>query len=93
MADEKTQIITEEMTLYDDFHLDETYLISTGLESTGVIVASGSLTDTLITSAEQKKIAPEGYYLSIEIVASAIQSSLATSAQDAWAAAVTTGSN
>ena len=38
-------------------------------------VASGSLTDTLITSAQQKKAAPEGYYLSIEIVASAIQSS------------------
>ena len=54
MADEKTQIITEEMTLYDDFHLDETYLISTGLESTGVIVASGSLTVDGTAFAENK---------------------------------------
>ena len=44
MADEKTQIITEKMTLHDDFYLDETYLISTGLENTGVSVVRGSLT-------------------------------------------------
>ena len=57
-------------------------------------VVPGDLTAALITGATQVNPAPEeGYYLSIEIVASAIQSSLATSAQGAWAAAVTTGSN
>lgn len=61
-------------------------------------VVPGDLTGVLITSATQKvagPVDPDGkqYYLSIEIVASAIQSSLATSAQGAWDAAVTTGSN
>ena len=59
--------------------------------------ANGGLTDTLINEAKQLRTftADDGntYYISIEIVASAIQSSLATSAQGAWAAAVTTGSN
>lgn len=61
-------------------------------------VVPGDLTGVLITSATQEVAGPEDpdgnqYYLSIEIVASAIQSTLATSAQGAWAAAVTTGSN
>lgn len=61
-------------------------------------VVPDDLTGVLITSATQKvagPVDPDGkqYYLSIEIVASAIQSTLATSAQGAWAAAVTTGSN
>ena len=60
-------------------------------------VAKGALTDILITNATQLVAkGPVGtdntqYYLSIEIVASAIQSSGmgATSAQDAWAKAKT----
>ena len=51
-------------------------------------VLPGDSTAALITGATQKKDAPkDGYYLSVEIVASAIQSSLAGSALDAWAAA------
>ena len=79
------------------------YTLVTGsgwkLESDGYYYYNSSVEPTyfttpLITGATQVNPAPEeGYYLSIEIVASAIQSSLATSAQGAWAAAVTTGSN
>ena len=67
-------------------------------------VVPGDLTGVLITEATQLLAGPVNpdttvdeskrqYYLSIEIVASAIQSSLATSAQGAWDAAVSTGSN
>lgn len=57
-------------------------------------VAPKDLTTALITSATQVNSAPEeGYFLSIEIVASAIQSSLAGNAQGAWSAAAETGSN
>lgn len=57
-------------------------------------VAPGGLTDPLITSAIQNVPGPVGtdesqYYLSIEIVASAIQSNLGTSAQEAFAKAAT----
>lgn len=57
-------------------------------------VAPGELTDPLITSAIQNVPGPKGtdesqYYLSIEIVASAIQSNLGTSAQEAFAKAAT----
>lgn len=47
-------------------------------------VAPTLLTDTLITKAEQKTVAPDGYYLSIEIVASAIQSSPDTTVENQW---------
>ena len=55
-------------------------------------VAPGELTDPLITSAIQNVPGPVGtdgsqYYLSIEIVASAIQSNLGNDAQSAWAEA------
>lgn len=60
-------------------------------------VDPGDMTDILITSATQNVTGPKGtdgtqYYLSIEIVASAIQADGmgATSAQDAWAKAKTT---
>ena len=60
-------------------------------------VDPGDMTDSLITSATQNVTGPKGtdgtqYYLSIEIVASAIQADGmgATSAQDAWAKAKTT---
>ncbi len=61
-------------------------------------VAPGTQTNTLITSATQNSLGPVGtdgaqYYLSIEIVASAIQSTLADNAQGAWVAAKTSGSN
>ena len=58
------------------------------------VAANGGLTDVLIKEATQLKAAPKGtdgtqYYLSVEIVASAIQSDGmgAGSAQDAWAKA------
>ena len=65
------------------------------------VSANGGLTDVLITSATQLKDGPKGteneqYYLSIEIVASAIQADGmgASSAQEAWAMAKKTqGSN
>lgn len=47
-------------------------------------VAPMSLTKPLITKAEQKTVAPDGYYLSIEIVASAIQSSPDTTVETQW---------
>ena len=51
-------------------------------------VVPGDATTDLIVSATQENKAPaDGYYLSIEIVASAIQSSLANTAQGAWAEA------
>lgn len=52
------------------------------------VVADGS-TSPLITLAQRNQAAPEGYYLSIEILAEAIQAEGmgVTSAQDAWAKA------
>ncbi len=47
-------------------------------------VAPTETTDILITEAKQLKPAPEGYYLSIEIVASAIQSSPDDTVESQW---------
>ena len=47
-------------------------------------VAPTKTTDILITEAKQLKPAPEGYYLSIEIVASAIQSTPDTTVEEQW---------
>lgn len=54
-------------------------------------VAPTETTDILITEAKQLKPAPEGYYLSIEIVASAIQSTPEKVVKDEWG--VTVNSN
>ena len=54
-------------------------------------VAADDFTSALITSAQQKGNAPDGYYLSIEILAEAIQAEGwgddVDTAQEAWAAA------
>ena len=51
-------------------------------------VAPGASTEALIEKCEPLEAAPQaGYTLHVEIVASAIQSTLGTSAQAAWAAA------
>ena len=51
-------------------------------------VAPGASTEALIKNCEPLEAAPQaGYTLHVEIVASAIQSTLGTSAQTAWAAA------
>lgn len=47
-------------------------------------VAPQETTDILITEAKQLKDAPDGYYLSIEIVASAIQSAPDTTVETQW---------
>jgi hypothetical protein len=47
-------------------------------------VAPTLLTDPLIKKAEQITKAPDGYFLSIEIVASAIQSSPDTTVETQW---------
>ncbi|MBQ5837841.1 MAG: hypothetical protein IIW39_04130, partial [Clostridia bacterium] len=47
-------------------------------------VAPEETTGILIEEAKQLKPAPEGYYLSIEIVASAIQSSPDTTVKTQW---------
>ena len=54
-------------------------------------VAPTETTDILITEAKQLKPAPEGYYLSIEIVASAIQSTPTDVVKGEWG--VTVNSN
>lgn len=55
-------------------------------------VAPGTLTGTLINQAKKLQTTPpEGYYLSIEIVASAIQSAPDHVVQDAWK--IVTGNN
>ena len=54
-------------------------------------VAPTETTDILISEAKQLKPAPEGYYLSIEIVASAIQSTPTNVVEDKWG--VTVNSN
>ena len=51
-------------------------------------VAPGASTEALIGECKPLKAAPQaGYTLHVEIVASAIQSTLGTNAQTAWAAA------
>jgi hypothetical protein len=47
-------------------------------------VAPTKTTDILISEAKQLKPAPDGYYLSIEIVASAIQSAPDTTVEEQW---------
>lgn len=47
-------------------------------------VAPTETTDILITEARQLKSGPDGYYLSIEIVASAIQSAPDTTVEEEW---------
>ena len=44
MAEEKTNVVTETLRYSNDFTLDESYLITTGSEGTGVQVMGGSFT-------------------------------------------------
>lgn len=83
-------------TVWAQAPADEDYTMTIGSDWTKVgdfyyyksSVIPGDTTTNLIVSATQVNSAPEeGYYLSIEIVASAIQSSLADTAQGAWEAA------
>lgn len=83
-------------TVWAQAPADEDYTMTIGSDWTKIgdfyyyksSVIPGDTTTNLIVSATQENSAPEeGYYLSIEIVASAIQSSLANTAQGAWEAA------
>lgn len=83
-------------TVWAQAPADEDYTMTIGSDWTKVgdfyyyksSVIPGDTTTNLIVSATQENSAPEeGYYLSIEIVASAIQPSLANTAQGAWEAA------
>lgn len=47
-------------------------------------VAAGEETPVLITTCEKKETAPEGYNLSVEILADAIQSEPANAVKEAW---------
>lgn len=47
-------------------------------------VAAGGETPVLITTCEKKGTAPEGYNLSVEILADAIQSEPASAVKEAW---------
>ena len=55
-------------------------------------VAAGEDTPVLITTCEKKETAPEGYNLSVEILADAIQSEPASAVTEAWGYTTTAAS-